>query len=127
MCLSPGGGVRWRHVTATKGDDLADAVTTDGAGNAYVTGSRQGDATSSRLDNVQAEPGWQAAVAPHVTFISSNTFGSGRWLRVRDNALYVVAQRGTTTDRFAAMKLSLDGKERWLKGSYTLPGRRAVQ
>lgn len=122
VCLSRGGDVRWRHVTATKGDDLADAVTSDGAGNAYVTGSRQGDATSSRWATYKLSPVGKRLWLRTVTFISSNTFGSGRWLRVRDNALYVVAQRGTTTDRFAAMKLSLNGKERWLKGSYTLPG-----
>ena len=121
VCLSPGGVVRWRHLTATKGDDIAEAVTTDGAGNAYVTGSREGGASDSVWTTYKLSPRGKRLWWRNVTFISSNTFGSGRWSRVRGDALYVVAQRGTTTSRFAAMKLSLGGKERWLKGSYVLP------
>ena len=121
ICLSPGGVVRWRHLTATKGDDIAEAVTTDAAGNAYVTGSREGGASDSVWTTYKLSPRGKRLWWRNVTFISSNTFGSGRWLRVRGDALYVVAQRGTTTSRFAAMKLSLGGKERWLKGSYVLP------
>ncbi len=121
LCLSPGGAVRWRHLTATKGDDIAEAVTTDAAGRCYVTGGRQGSGDSMVWTTYQLSPAGKRLWLRNITFVSSNTFGDGRWLRVRDNALYVVAQRGTATPRFAAQKLALNGRGRWLKGSYVLP------
>ena len=121
VCLSPGGAVRWRHLTATKGDDIAEAVTTDAAGRCYVTGGRQGEGDSMVWTTYQLSPAGKRLWLRNVTFVSSDTFGEGLWLRVRDDALYVVAQRGTVTPRFAAQKLTPGGKERWLTGSYALP------
>jgi hypothetical protein len=122
LCLSPGGAVRWSHLAATRGADAADAVATDGAGNVYVTGSREGGATRSIWSTTKLSHSGRRLWRRDVTFISSNTFGWGRWLQVRGDSLYVVAQRGKATYRFAAMKLSLAGRQRWLKGSYVLPG-----
>ncbi len=130
VALSPGGHVRWRHLTATSGDDVPEALTTDAAGNVYVTGGRAASATDSRWTTYKLSPGGTRLWMFNVTFsrLGAKEFGWGRWLRVNDNALYVAAQRGTSADGlFATMKLSLKGAERWLRQSYTLPGPAVLQ
>ncbi len=121
LCCGPGGGLRWRHVTATKHDDSANAVTTDGSGNVYVTGSREGTASASKWTTYKLSPGgkrlWRYRVG-FTTGLGTTTFGSGVWLSYRGRALYVVAQYGPSGDQLAAHKIAANGEERWLQTDY---------
>jgi hypothetical protein len=122
VAFGPGGGLRWRQITATAGDDVAEAVATDALSNVYVTGSRAGTADSSVWTTYRIGRGGKLAWRRNITFVSSDMFGDGLWLQVHARALYVAAQRSGTSAHLAAMKLTLNGAERWLRSSYDLPG-----
>lgn len=121
---SPRGVLRWTYRDATSGADRAVAVAADGRGNVYVTGERRRTSTGSVWTTFKLRPSGSRAWVRNITFL--DTFGRGTWLKLANGYLYVTGSRGQDPQRIVALKLTLNGAQRWMKSS-DLPGSDQLQ